>query len=210
MKIVLAFAVAAGLVIGALALFGAGEPGGDVVSVTDPVPAVPAADVAVAKPVDAAGSKPVIDIATQAKTETEAAQDVVDDALATADTEVGVIVESLGGQGQDGLSNAPNRVKNALENVLGGAGVLGGSPPGANEDNLANLENDAINGVTWAHVDDALTVEGFDSLVISHALFVSNVDPETKEAVRSLLAVGERNPEQLQSVIVEIRKLLGF
>ncbi len=126
--------------------------------------------------------------------------------------QIGVTVDALHGDLGENLSRAPNKVQKALENVLGGAGIQSGSSPSENasEDNVANLEHDAISNEAWASLEQALTVEGFDSLAIGQVLLGAELDAETKDAVRSLLTAGEENTDQLQVIIPQLRKLLGL
>ena len=213
-KIFLGLVVLAGLVFGARALFLEGEPGLVGASVSE----VPEQTLSASAPDDlspsksseieegAASSKTVLDIDPELA-ENDATADVP-----VVEPEAGVTIGVLDGQGEALGSGAPNKVQNALENILGGSTVLGGPTTGelSDEERLANLEHDAIQSDVWEHLDEALTVEGFDRLAIGQLLIGPTLDDTTKDAIKSLLSVSEENPEQIQSVVSEIRKLLGL
>ena len=214
MKIFLGLVVLAGLVFGARALFLEGEPGLVGASVSEvPAPTSSASIPGDLSPPKSSGteeaavsSKTVLDIDTE---------QVVNDATEEAtvvEPEAGVTIGVLDGLGDALEPGAPNKVQNAIENILGGSTVLGGPTTDelSDEERLANLEHDAIQSDVWDHLDEALTVEGFDRLAIGQLLIGPTLDDTTKDAIKSLLSVSEENPEQIQSVVSEIRKLLGL
>ena len=214
MKIFLGVVVLAGLAFGAWTLFLKGEPSSDGASVSDVIAPSTPDDQSTPKSSEiedgTVSPKTVLDIGTELA-ENDAAEDAP---VVEADVKprVGVTIGILDGQGDALVEDAPNKVQNALENILGGSTVLGGPTTGemSDEDRLANLEHDAIQSDAWDHLDEALTVEGFDRLAIGQLLIGPTLDDATKEAIRSLLSVSEENPEQIQSVVSEIRKLLGL
>lgn len=57
---------------------------------------------------------------------------------------------------------------------------------------------------------DALTVEGFDADRLREAVQASDISAEQKQAAEALIASAEQNPDQVQSVIEELRVILGL
>ncbi|MDA8585692.1 hypothetical protein N9L47_05385 [Rhodobacteraceae bacterium] len=230
MKLVLGLIIGVGLGLGALFLFDKAEPPATAVVAEPETGEVSAvveteqADVVVepTEPIGDAVAEPAETVVERVDEVTEDAaaavgsvaetiENEMKDALSGADDTVDGVFQSLterGGAIADGGSNA---VKNALDNVLGDTSGIGSVVvPSTDIDAVANLELDAINGDARPEMNTALTVEGFDGLVIRQALVTSDVDDETTAKVIELVAVGEDNPDQLQEVVTEIRKLLGF
>jgi len=206
LKFVLGLIVLAVLTAGTWAFFAGREADSDAVSLTQTempdLSEVARSDVEVTdRP-----AKTVLEIVT----ETPEEQSSADKPKVEVQTELNIEVLDRNGDALAG--GGSNKVQKALENVLGGSTVLGAPSTGetAAEDLASNLEHDAIKSETWDQLEEALTVDGFNGLAISHALLGPRVDEATKKAIKSLVTVGEENPEQIQSVVSEIRKLLGL
>lgn len=206
MKIVLGLIVLVGLAVGAWALFPKGETGSEAVSLTETE--MPDPPEVTQNEVDAADTsdKMVLEIST------EGAEGKTGTYNPEVEAQAELSIEILDGNGVAPAGSGSNKVQKALENILGGSTVLGGPTPGemAREDLTANLEHDAIKTETWVDLEEALTVDGFDSLAISQAVIGPRVDDATKAAIMSLLTLGEERPEQIQYVVSEIRKILGL
>jgi len=210
-KFVLGLIVIAGLTVGAWTLLTGGESSSGAVSLTESVEPDPS-DVGPNNIEDSKTGIADTPTKTVLEIESETGQRKPNSDNPEAEAQAELNIEILDGNGDALAGGGSNKVQKALENILGGSTVLGGPATGelSNEEMTANLEHDAIKTETWVHLEEALTVEGFDSLAISQALLGPQVDDVTKEAIKSLVTVGEENPEQIQRVVSEIRKLLGL
>ncbi len=118
---------------------------------------------------------------------------------------------NLAEDASDAAEGTASRIQNALESALGEAAdtdVEGGEL--TEEEMNANLEHDAPAGESDEILADALTIEGFDPLVIRDAIQNADMSDLSKVALERLVTQAEDNPEQIQSVVGQLREALGL
>ena len=159
----------------------------------------------------------------------DALEDKVNDAVDDLKEEANSLLEGATGTGTqvlEGAADAANdategagdaaestadRIQGALEDALGSDGEAATTEGETTEaESNANLEHDAPAGNTMEILSQALTAEGFDGLAIRDAIQNSDMSDLKKTALEALVTTAEENPDQIQSVVAQLREALGL
>ena len=145
-----------------------------------------------------------------AETAVEDAVEETEDAVEEAVDEAATAVEELQEQATDAIQDAEERVNNAVQGALenvneaidDASNTVEGAVSGA-------MDQEAPQGETSGSLGEALSVEGFDAATVRQAIADSDLGAVQARLAEGLVAQAEENPEMLQSVIDQLRELLG-
>ena len=172
---------------------------------------------------------PVEDVTTESETEDTANTESTDVEQAVEEVETTVIdareaaeetvetvkdaaeeaVEDAVGDLKDAMKDAEKSLKNELENALGVTDEPAAEPvPDGDGTSIESTAETAE--VEAVSLEDALTVEGFDSDVLLSAVAESDLNLLKKGAAEALIKSAQKNPELIQSVVDQLRKEFGL
>lgn len=130
----------------------------------------------------------------------EAAQEA-GDAAATAVEEAGEAAEAAGNAVEGAVESAAEAATDAVEGAVEGATDAVEGAAAATQEAMASAE---------ATLADALTADGFDAPRLREAIASSSLDDTQKQTAQELVNSAEQNPDQVQSVIDQLKTLLGL
>ena len=154
--------------------------------------------------------EPVAEVETPAEIETETAQEAVEEAVEEASEEAAEAVETLEDKANEAVQAAEEKVNEAVEGALENVNEAVEGTADKVENAVADaLGQEETPSETMGTLSEALTVEGFDAAALRQAVADSDLGLVQSQAAEGLIAQAEENPDIIQSVVEQLKDLLG-
>lgn len=152
----------------------------------------------------------VEDAAEETGSAVEEAVEEAETAVEEATEEATTAVEELQEQATDAIQDAEERVNNAVQGALESVNEAVEDTTTAVEDAVTDaMDQEAPQGETTGSLAEALSVEGFDPVAVRQAIADSDLGAVQARLAEGLVVQAEENPDALQSVIEQLKELLG-
>jgi hypothetical protein len=144
------------------------------------------------------------DVQTEVEGAADAAAGAVEGAAEAAGEAAGAAADDAQQAVGDAVQGAVEAAQGAADAASGATDAVTGAPSSADASAEGSVSPDAM------PLEEALSAQTFDAATVREAIAASGLNDLEKQTAQALVDQAEQNPDQIQSVVDQLRTILGL